>query len=119
MLFICSGKNLTINGSGQLKEDIEEGAKAHLIVKYGLITLIRQEVDFCEQVKKVDLECPLSKDKPLDLSKIVELPAQIPPGKYTVEADVRTKDDDRITCLKAVVTFSRNPGLFGQWRESL
>lgn len=73
-----SGKTLSITASGTLNEDIEEGAKVHLQVKFGLITLINQEADLCDQVKNVELECPLKKGD-LALTKEVELPKQIPP----------------------------------------
>lgn len=79
----------------------------HLQVKYGLITIIRQDADLCSQVKNVDLECPLKKGETA-LTKDVELPKQIPPGKYTVLADVKTKDDKKVTCLTATVEFHRD-----------
>jgi hypothetical protein len=101
-----SGTELTITASGILSEDIEDGAKVQLSVKYGLITIINQSADLCETVKNVDLECPLKKG-PLDLEKVVKLPAQIPPGHYTVSADVKTKNGDAVTCLKASVEFKR------------
>jgi len=98
------GQNLTIVAKGTLNEDIEKGAKVHLQVKYGLITLINQEADLCDQVKNVDLECPLEKG-PMELTKVVSLPNQIPTGKYTVLADVYTVDKKKITCLTATVWF--------------
>jgi len=101
-----AGKTLSISATGTLTKDIEEGAIVHLQVKYGLITLINQEADLCAQVGEVDLECPLEKGK-LTLTKDVDLPSQIPPGKYTVLADVFTKDGDKITCLSATVVFHR------------
>lgn len=78
----------------------------HLQVKYGLITLIKQTADLCDTVKNVDLECPLKKGE-TTLTKDVELPKQIPPGKYSVIADVYTKDEEKITCLTASVEFKR------------
>ncbi|KAF2453643.1 phosphatidylglycerol/phosphatidylinositol transfer protein precursor [Lineolata rhizophorae] len=101
-----AGKTLVISAKGTLSEPIEEGAKVHLQVKYGLITLINQEADLCDQVKNVDLECPLEKGE-TTLTKEVNLPNEIPPGKYTVLADVFTKDGDKITCLTATVAFHR------------
>jgi len=92
-------------------EDVQDGAKVHLQVKYGLITIIRQTADLCDTVSNVDLECPLEKGK-MSLTKDVTLPQQIPPGKYTVLADVVSKDDDKITCLTATVTFSRKGDMF-------
>jgi hypothetical protein len=78
----------------------------HLQVKYGLIRILNQEVDLCEQADKVDLECPLKKGE-MVLTKTVQLPKEIPPGKYTVLADVYTKDNEKITCLTATVMFKR------------
>lgn len=78
----------------------------HLQVKYGLITIIKQEADLCNTVKNVDLECPIKKGE-TKLTKEVDLPKEIPPGKYTVIADVYTKDQEKVTCLTAQVQFSK------------
>lgn len=118
-----SGHDLVIKASGTVSEPIEEGAYVALQVKYGLIRLISTKADLCEQVKNVDLECPIDSGD-LTLTKTVELPKEIPnvrgplllsihdilltthQGKYTVLADVYTKDDKPITCLTATVVFS-------------
>ncbi|KAI9663029.1 MAG: Phosphatidylglycerol/phosphatidylinositol transfer protein [Bathelium mastoideum] len=100
------GQTLSISAKGTVNQDIEEGAKVHLQVKYGLITLINQEAQLCDYVKEVDLSCPLKKGD-LELSKEVNIPKEVPPGKYTVLADVFTKSEDKITCLNAQVTFHR------------
>ena len=55
----------------------------------------------------MDLECPLKKDNDTKLSKEVDIPKEIPPGKYTVVADVESVDGDKITCLTATVEFKR------------
>lgn len=95
----------------------------HLTVRYNnLITLINQDADTCETVKKADLECPLKKGE-MKLTKDVDLPQQIPPvrfhyvpqgtlltvsqGKYDVKAEVKTVDGDLITCLTAQISFHR------------
>ena len=57
---------------------MEEGAYVAITVKYGLITLIKSRIDLCEQVKNVDLECPLEKGL-LKVTKDVDLPNEIPP----------------------------------------
>jgi len=102
-----SGSTLSVSASGILHKDVEAGAQIHLQVKYGLITIIRQTADLCDTVGKVDLECPLHKDKETKLAKDVDLPKEIPPGKYTVVADVVSKAGDTITCLTATVEFKR------------
>lgn len=113
-----SGKTLTIKASGTLSEKIVKGATVNLEVKWGLISLIHQTVDLCDQLKNVDMECPLEAGD-MVLTKQVDLPKQIPPvrsklndlfrireadmhqGKYSVLADVYDKDQKQVTCLKA------------------
>ncbi|CAM1511263.1 Fc.00g087760.m01.CDS01 [Cosmosporella sp. VM-42] len=107
-----AGEELIIKASGIVKEDIEQDAYVLLTVKYGLIRLISTKADLCEQIGQVDLECPIKKGR-LEITKSVDLPNEIPPGKYTVFADVYTKDDVQITCLTATVAFSRG-SFFGK-----
>ena len=73
-----SGKTLTIKATGTFARDIEPGAKVFLQVKYGLITLIKQEADLCDQIENVDMHCPLEEGK-MTLLKDVDLPKEIPP----------------------------------------
>jgi len=99
-----------------------EGAYINLSVKYGLITLINQRADLCEQMENVDEKCPLEGVK--TITKEVNIPKEVPPvcpgsplpcwialilwvfqGKYAVLADVYDEDDKPITCLKATVSF--------------
>ncbi|KAL2109609.1 hypothetical protein VUR80DRAFT_2249 [Thermomyces stellatus] len=101
-----AGEELVIKATGHTSKVIEEGAYVLLQVKYGLIRLISTSADLCEQISNVDLECPIEQGD-LSITKSVALPAEIPPGKYTVHADVFTKDDEPITCLQATVVFSR------------
>lgn len=46
------GQTLTIKANGTFSKEIEEGATVFLQVRYGLITLIKQEADMCEQLPK-------------------------------------------------------------------
>lgn len=98
------GSNLTIEASGVLHETVEEGAYINVQVNYGYIRLLTQTFDLCEELGEVDLKCPL-KAGPLAISKIVELPDQIPPGKYVAVARAYTKSNKAITCLSAEVNF--------------
>ncbi|KFY73383.1 hypothetical protein V499_06528 [Pseudogymnoascus sp. VKM F-103] len=106
-----AGKTLTIEAIGTFKEDIGKGAYVVLQVKYGLIKLLSTTADLCEQIKEVDMECPIKAGE-TKITKEVDLPAQIPPGKYTVTADVFTEDDRQITCLSATVQFKGSFGAF-------
>jgi len=100
------GEKLTIKATGNFKEKVEKGFKMHLQVKYGLITLINQQADGCDTIGKADLECPLDKGE-MTLTKDVDIPREIPPGTYTVLADVYTEEGDKITCLTAKIAFHR------------
>jgi len=100
------GQNLTIEASGTFSESIEPGAYVNLQVKYGLIRLVNTQADLCEQVHNVDMECPIEEGK-TTVTKDVAIPAQVPPGKYAVVADVFSKDDKPIICLQANVEFPR------------
>ncbi len=121
------GNTLTIEASGILSKDVDDGAYADIVVKYGLITLVKMKVDLCQEGKKIDLNCPLKKG-PMKLTKDVDLPQQIPPvcciqldkggseegqgteanttqGKYTVSANVFTSEDEPVTCLTTTIQF--------------
>lgn len=100
-----AGEDLIIKAVGYASKPIEEGAYVRLQVKYGLIRLISTTADLCEQITEVDMECPIEEGD-IKITKSISLPAEIPPGKYTVLADVYTKDDEPITCLEATVVFS-------------
>ncbi|UNI21909.1 Phosphatidylglycerol/phosphatidylinositol transfer protein [Purpureocillium takamizusanense] len=107
----AAGKELVIEASGIVNETIEKGAYVLLTVKYGLIRLVNTKADLCEQIGNVDLKCPLEKGK-MVIRKTVDLPKEIPPGTYSVLADVYTANDKKITCLTATVTFKVGNGFF-------
>ncbi|KAG0053797.1 Phosphatidylglycerol/phosphatidylinositol transfer protein [Gryganskiella cystojenkinii] len=98
------GQNLTIEATATLSEDVVEGAKIFLVVKVGVIKLLTKELDFCEESVKVDKPCPLVAG-PQSLSHTVELPKEIPPGKYVVNIKVKNPDDKQVTCLVATAVF--------------
>ncbi|KAL9106277.1 MAG: hypothetical protein Q9227_008676 [Pyrenula ochraceoflavens] len=99
-----AGQTLTISASGTISQRIEEGAKIQIQVKYGLVTLINQKADFCDTIENVDLKCPLEKGL-MTLTKEVDIPKDVPKGKYTVMADVISNEGEKITCLEAVAYF--------------
>ncbi|GEQ69662.1 hypothetical protein JCM33374_g3335 [Metschnikowia sp. JCM 33374] len=101
------GQNLTFTAIGYLSEDVVDGAYVDVDVRYGYIRLIHQTYDLCEESKNIDLECPLKKGEHV-ISKSVEIPAEVPPGKYVVNARAYSKDDKLITCLTATVDFPAN-----------
>ncbi|KAF8981014.1 Phosphatidylglycerol/phosphatidylinositol transfer protein [Entomortierella lignicola] len=104
------GKVLTIDAKGFLSDRIIEGATIDIIVKMGVVKLLTKTFDFCEESVKVDKPCPLEAGDHY-LNHSVELPKEIPPGKYTVNVKVRNppKEDEKlgqeITCLNVVAVF--------------
>lgn len=98
------GQNLTFVATGFLSQDIVDGAYVEVDVRYGFIKLIHQTFDVCEEITNVDMECPVKKGEQI-ISKQVEIPNEVPPGKYLVNARAYTKDDVLITCLSATVEF--------------
>jgi hypothetical protein len=80
----CSGHTLTIKAQGVFHEQVERGAKVLLQVKYGLIRLINQEADLCEQLENnVDMSCPLEKGL-MTFTKEVDVPKEIPPVRIDI-----------------------------------
>ena len=57
-------------------------------------------------ISRIDIECPI-KEGYMEIFKEVNIPRQVPPGKYTVLADVNTKDKRSITCMEATIVFPR------------
>ncbi|KAF8943869.1 Phosphatidylglycerol/phosphatidylinositol transfer protein [Haplosporangium gracile] len=98
------GEVLVIDAEGFLKEDVVQGAVINLIVKIGLIKLLTKKLDFCEESAKIDKPCPLKAGEQF-LHHEVELPKDIPPGKYFVNVKVRNPDDKQVTCLNARANF--------------
>ena len=85
MLTNIRGHKLIIEAVGTLIKPIKEGAYVNLVVKYGLIRLVNLQEDLCDQVKNVDMECPI-KPGPVKIVKEVELPKEIPPVRANVLA---------------------------------
>ena len=76
-----SGKELVIKATGSVKKTIEKGAYIDLVVKYGLIRLIKTRADLCDEIGEVDMECPVEPGERV-ISKTVELPKEIPPVSF-------------------------------------
>ncbi|QLL34384.1 hypothetical protein HG536_0G02450 [Torulaspora globosa] len=101
------GKNLTISAVGKLHETIQQGAYVDVEVRLGYIKLLTQTYDLCETLEEnnVDgLTCPLTAGL-YNVVKEVEIPAEVPPGKYVVLARAYNVDDELITCLTGEIVF--------------
>lgn len=62
---VQAGSELTIEASGTVKETVNEGAAATVVVKLGVVQLLRKTFDICSELDKhkddVELQCPIEK----------------------------------------------------------
>ncbi|KAI8375323.1 ML domain-containing protein [Choanephora cucurbitarum] len=100
------GQDLQIDFKGYLSETVPNGTYVQIVVKYGVVRLIQKKFDLCEKIEEVDEKCPIPQGN-LEFTKVVALPKEIPPGKYTVHAEVFTPEKKRVTCLIGQTTFPR------------
>ncbi|ORX91503.1 putative ML domain protein [Basidiobolus meristosporus CBS 931.73] len=98
------GQKLRIQGEGVFSDKVEEGSYAVVSVKYGRIRLLQLKFDTCKEIKQIDKECPLGPG-PQSIDAEVDLPKEIPPGRYTAHAQVYTKDGRQIACVNGLVKF--------------
>ena len=100
------GQPMKITAEGLLDDDIVEGTKVHVLAKMGVVKLLDKVFDFCQEViQHVDMQCPVNKGL-IKLEKVVDIPSEVPPGKFYVQARVFMPDgDDRqVACLRGTVT---------------
>lgn len=101
------GQNLTIAASGEVFEELVEGAYIDVEVRLGYIRLLTQTFDLCETLDENDVEglkCPVQPGI-YNLAKEVAIPAEVPPGKYVFVARAYTVEDDLISCVTGEVFF--------------
>ena len=55
------GEDLVIEAVGYLKETVDQGASANVLVKLGVVTLLHKDFDICGQLEENDteLKCPI------------------------------------------------------------
>ncbi|KAI7907477.1 ML domain-containing protein [Cokeromyces recurvatus] len=100
------GKDLVIDFKGYLSETVPNGTVVEIIVKFGVVKLLQKKFDFCDKIQEVGEKCPIPQGELL-FNKVVSLPKEIPPGKYTVHAEIFTPKKKRVTCLIGQTTFPR------------
>ncbi|KAG6298790.1 hypothetical protein E4U09_000503 [Claviceps aff. purpurea] len=105
-----AGQALVVNFRGIVTRRIEKHAFYNMNVNYGLNRLLGMQGSFCSQITAVDLKCPLMLGRKLSITKTITLPKKIPPGNYTVTADVfnyriihYVKIIERITCVTTTI----------------
>ncbi|OMJ17153.1 Phosphatidylglycerol/phosphatidylinositol transfer protein [Smittium culicis] len=99
------GINISIEGKAEIKETIES-ASAHVIAKYGFITLIDRMYDLCQLLEEnSDIRCPIAPGFH-EIKVNATLSSFIPPGWFTVVATAkRDADEKQIGKVVALVKF--------------
>ena len=95
-----------------MTEDIEDGAHVKVAVKLALnyggqIPILTRDVNLCELIAgddDIDAECPVNKEKKIEIAKTVEIPQTPSKGKYVLLIDAYTKDEKKITCMGTELT---------------
>lgn len=102
------GTTLNITAVGSVLEEITEGAFVDVEVRLGYIKLLSQTYDLCEELEKNDiggLKCPVAPGL-YQIKKTVDIPQEVPAGKYNVIARAYTENVDELTCVTGDVIFS-------------
>ncbi|KAI8888984.1 hypothetical protein K501DRAFT_282586 [Backusella circina FSU 941] len=107
---IHGGEEITLEASGFLSEDVVPGAYAHVVVKLGVVTLIKKRFDICDELYKhkddVKLQCPITKGDHTIVQKI-QLPKETPRAAFSVHVMAYNADDTDLTCLNIKVDFRK------------
>lgn len=99
---------LTVKLRGYLVEGLEEGIVKYE-VKFGGFKLATGKLDGCDALKKESNlpQCPIESGS-IDVTHTVELPWQIPAGKYIVHVfGERSSDHKQIFCLNLEIVIDR------------
>ncbi|KAL6950966.1 hypothetical protein ACO0QE_000250 [Hanseniaspora vineae] len=102
------GTTLEITAEGVVLEEITEGSFVDVEVRLGYIKLLSQTYDLCEELEKNDidgLKCPVAPGL-YKIKKTVDIPQEVPAGKYNVVARAYTENVDELTCVTGDVIFS-------------
>ncbi|EMR09803.1 hypothetical protein PNEG_01984 [Pneumocystis murina B123] len=98
------GSQFIVEGQGTLNEDVLVGSYVLLSVTYGIIPILNMRIDLCEQTRKVQFPCPISKGE-YQATREFYIPSSIFPGRYIIKADAFLENNKRIACFIVDITF--------------
>ncbi|THH04893.1 hypothetical protein EW145_g5194 [Phellinidium pouzarii] len=100
------GEDMTVKVTAIVKERIEEGAYADVLVKIGVVKLLQKRFDMCEEARnaETDVQCPVDEDEYV-VEQTVTLPKEIPRAKFVVQVRGYTADDENLACVDLSVDF--------------
>ncbi|KAJ3299148.1 Phosphatidylglycerol/phosphatidylinositol transfer protein [Borealophlyctis nickersoniae] len=94
------GEQLEIDVKGILDETVDKGAYVDVTVKLGIIKLLDKRFDLCDEAQNINKTCPIEKGEER-ITHSVELPRELPPGKYQIHVDVYNFNDKHAACIDA------------------
>jgi hypothetical protein len=100
------GQNLRVVVKGQVKDTVADG-KVDVKVKLGkYITILNKQYQLCELAGEFEETCPIS-DGTKEWVKDIELPAVIPPGRFTADVKITTGEESprNVACFVANLVF--------------
>ncbi|KAB8215446.1 ML domain-containing protein [Aspergillus novoparasiticus] len=105
-----AGKSLEVKLMMNVYNAIEEGSYVDVVVKLGLIKLLKKEFDACETLRNYNstIQCPVAPGS-YEVTHTVDLPREIPLAKYNIEAEGYTNNDHPMLCLKVIADFRFPP----------
>ncbi|KAJ1567764.1 Phosphatidylglycerol/phosphatidylinositol transfer protein, partial [Cladochytrium tenue] len=92
------GRPLTVSVVGELSTDVVDGAWADVTVKLGLLKLVEQRLDLCKESEGIGRQCPYEQGYQ-NVTHTVDLPREVPPGRYTIAVHAANADDAPLACL--------------------
>ncbi|KAI9495518.1 ML domain-containing protein [Zychaea mexicana] len=111
------GEELKIEAVGLLKEPVRSDARANVLVKLGVVTLLHKDFDICDELDKNDteLKCPIEAGL-IKVTQKVTLPKEIPKAHFKVRVRAYNWDDEDLACLNVDVDFRRHRRDFNKHR---
>ncbi|CCA74493.1 related to phosphatidylglycerol/phosphatidylinositol transfer protein [Serendipita indica DSM 11827] len=108
------GEDLEVTAKGYVKQTLDEGTYADVLVKIGLIKLLQKRFDVCEEARNANatIQCPVEPGE-YTVVQTVSLPKEIPPAKFSVNVRAYSPDDEDAVCVNIKVDFTPHRG--GLW----
>ncbi|KAF7318693.1 ML domain-containing protein [Mycena chlorophos] len=100
------GEDLTVKIVADVKETVEEGATADVVVKVGRIKLLEKTFDLCEEARNANasISCPVEPGLHT-IEQTVTLPKEVPKLKYVISVRGFTVEEEGLACVDLTVQF--------------
>ncbi|KAF7319849.1 ML domain-containing protein [Mycena kentingensis (nom. inval.)] len=100
------GEDLTVIIVAEVKDTIEEGATADVLVKVGRLKLLEKTFDLCEEARNANasISCPV-KEGLHTIEQTVALPKEVPKLKYVINVRGFTVEEEPMACVDLTVQF--------------